>query len=88
MTIKQWTRLFKALSNENRLKIIKLLSRRSEMSVSDISEKIEISFKATSKNLIQLANVDILESNGKHAQVFYKMNPSVARKIADIIRKL
>ncbi|MFC1595161.1 ArsR/SmtB family transcription factor [Patescibacteria group bacterium] len=88
MNVKQWTRIFKALANENRIKIIKFLLREREMSVSEIAEEIDISIKWTSKNLIQLANVEILESMGKHGQVYYKINPLIRCEVSDIIKKL
>lgn len=79
--MKRWILIFKALSNINRLKIIKILSGGKNLTVSEISEKIGISLNATSKHLIILSNLDILESQGKDGHVFYKLNPNLPRDI-------
>lgn len=79
--MKRWILIFKALSNINRLKIIKILSGGKNLTVSGISEKIGISLNATSKHLIILSNLDVLESQGKDGHVFYKLNPNLPRDI-------
>ncbi len=73
-SMKRWTQIFKALANTNRLKIIKLLSNGSALNVSDIAGEIGISLNATSKHLILLSNLDILDSKGKEGHVFYNLN--------------
>lgn len=72
--MRRWSIVFKALSNVNRLKIIKLLSKSSSLSVGEISEQIDISPKATSKHLIILNNLDVLDSRGKEGHVLYSLN--------------
>ena len=72
--MKRWTQIFKALANINRLKIIKLLSDGRRLDVSDIAAEIGISFTATSKHLILLHNLDVLENKGVQGHVFYSLN--------------
>jgi len=72
--MKRWTLVFKALSNINRLKIIKLLADGRSLNVTEIANALKISLKATSKHLIILTNLDILENSGKHGHVFYRLN--------------
>jgi len=55
------------------------------MSVTEISEKIGISLKSTSKNLIILQNLDILESEGKNNHVWYRLNQSLPKDIRRVI---
>lgn len=81
--IKRWVLIFKALSNINRLKIIKLLSKKQSLNVSKIADEINISLNATSKHLIILSNLDILENKGKQGHVFYQLNP----KLPDDLKK-
>ena len=83
--MKRWTQIFKALANINRLKIIKILSDRRKRSVTDISEKLGISLKATSKHLILLDNLDILENKGKDGHVWYYLNPDIPDDIKKVI---
>jgi len=85
--MRRWTQVFKALANINRLKIIKLLSDGRILNVSDIADEIGISPNATSKHLILLSNLDVLESEGKEGHVFYKSNsktPADIRKAIDL----
>ena len=73
----RWTLIFKALANINRLKIIKLLAKRNNLNVSEIAEIIDISLNATSKHLIILSNLGILEGKGKQGHVFYRISDNL-----------
>ncbi|OGZ68670.1 MAG: hypothetical protein A3D44_04120 [Candidatus Staskawiczbacteria bacterium RIFCSPHIGHO2_02_FULL_42_22] len=81
MVNKKWVIIFKALGNVNRMKIIGMLASGNQMSVSEISEKIGISLKSTSKNLIILQNLDILESEGRNNHMWYRLNKSLPKDI-------
>lgn len=74
---KRWTIIFKALGNVNRIKVIKMLSASNQMSVTEISEKLGISLKSTSRHLSILQNLDILESEGRDGFVFYYISKKV-----------
>jgi len=77
MSIHRWEIIFKTLANVNRLKIIRLLEDGQKLNVSDISEKIKISFSATSRHLIILQRVGVLEDEGTAGHVFYSLNPNL-----------
>lgn len=88
--MKRWTQIFKALANINRLKIIQLLANRMAMTVSDISDELEISFRGTSQHLIILHGLDILTSQGKDGHVYYGYNrnlPNDIKKIVEVFLK-
>ena len=72
--MKRWTQIFRVLANVNRLKIIKLLSSGGRLSVSDITAELEISFVATSRHLIFLRDLEVLDNEGKQGHVFYFLN--------------
>ena len=74
---KRWTIVFKVLGNVNRIKIIKMLAGGGKMSVTQISEKLNISLKSTSRHLSILQNLDLLESEGKDGFVFYYANKKI-----------
>ncbi len=82
--MKRWSIVFKALSNVNRLKIIKFLSKGEPKSVTDIAVEINISPKATSKHLIMLYNLDVLESVGKEGHVLYSLNSRMPKDFSRI----
>lgn len=82
---KRWVLIFKALSNVNRLKIIKLLFGGQDFNVSEISSEINISFNATSKHLIILSSLDFIDSIGRDGHVFYRLNPNLPKDIKSAI---
>ena len=82
--MKRWTVVFRALANVNRLKILQMLSGGHTMTVGDIAQELEISFKAVSNHLAILKNLDVLEARGAAGHVFYSLNP----KLPDDFRKV
>ena len=89
--MKRWIVVFRALANINRLKIIKLLADGRKMSVTDIAENLQISFKATSNHLALLKNLDVIDALGASGHVFYSFNrqlPKDFQKIIEIALKL
>jgi len=84
--MKRWTQIFKALANLNRLKIIKLLAASKPMYVTDIAVEIGISLKATSKHLILLHNLDVLEAKGEKGHVFYLLNHNMPKDIKNVVQ--
>ena len=85
--MKEWTKVFKALANENRLKILCLLARKRELPVKMISDRIGLGIKATSKHLIILANMNMLQSQGKMGSVWYTHHPFIRPEVHHIIHK-
>ncbi len=88
MNTKTWVKAFKALGNEGRLKILKLLFDGEERTVTEIKNEIGISLKATSKHLISLDNLGFLESSGKKGRVWYKIDLNAHPKVKEILRKI
>lgn len=76
-------RILKALANRRRLAILKALEKH-ELSVSEISRSIKLSFRATSKHLCILANSDILDRRQESLNVYHRLSdhmPNVARVV-------
>ena len=69
-------RVLKALANRRRLAILRCLKYKGRKSVGDIAQEIKLSFKATSKHLMILANVDILEKEQISLVVLYGLSKS------------
>ncbi len=79
-------RLLKVLANKRRLEIIKYLRSKKEVTVTDISGKIKLSFKATSKHLAMLYGVDVVAKEQRSLQVFYRLSsdiPTVAKQVSN-----
>lgn len=85
--LKEWTRVFKGLANLSRLKIIELLSKERELSVSEIAQKIHVTIKGTSKHLSILSHLDILDRDGRAGQVFYSLNDEMRKDVRSILQK-
>lgn len=83
---KRWTMIFRALANINRVKIIKILSKDIKLNVSQISAHLKISLKSTSKHLIILRSLDVLENEGAKGHVFYGINPGMPSDIKKTIK--
>jgi len=81
-------KIFKALANSRRLAILKFLKRKGERSVSEVADEIKLSFKATSKHLLILENVRILEARKESLTKLYKIAPDCNRLIKKILNSL
>lgn len=84
--MKRWSVIFKILGNINRLKIIILLKEKGGMYVGDIATKLDISIKATSKHLIMLSNLDVLEYKGQSGHVLYFINPAMPEDLKKVLK--
>jgi DNA-binding transcriptional ArsR family regulator len=84
---KRWTQIFRVFANINRMKIVKILAGSEKLAVGDIAGKLDISLNATSKHLLMLHDLDILECRGKDNHVYYWLSaemPADARKVVDL----
>ena len=80
-------KILKALANRRRLAIVRYLLDGRRMPVGDIAEKIDLSFKATSKHLNILHGADILEREQKGPNMYYEIAAN-AEKTTEAILKL
>ena len=71
-TIKTKTKLLKALANETRLKILKLLSKR-EMCVCELTVALDLTQPTASHHLNILENMGLIEDKKKGKWVFYSV---------------
>ncbi len=83
---KRWVNIFKALGNINRLKIIQMLSEGKSMNVTEIADKIKVSIKSTSRHLMILRNLDLLEGEGRDGHVFYSLSKNVPLDFKNAIK--
>lgn len=69
------TKVFKAVANEKRIKILKLLLKENdEMSVESIAKSLKIGYKTASQHLQKLANVGLVKKRQKGLHAFYSIN--------------
>ena len=70
---KKLTNVFKALANQRRLTIIKLLANNS-ISVSDLSRELKVTIKSASKHLGKLERENLIHKEQKGKFVMYQIS--------------
>jgi len=88
MTEKELEKVLKALANKRRLAILKYLKTRRQASVGEIAGAIKLSFRATSKHLLLLSAVDILDKEQQGLQIYYRLAdslPSASKEIVSLV---
>ncbi len=86
--IKNLEKILKGLANRRRLAIARFLFRRKEASVADIARELGLSFKATSKHLVILRQLDIIDSRQEDLHVYYRLSDSMPRAARDILQHI
>jgi len=66
--------LFKAVSNERRLKIVELLLKEGELVVEKIAQKLKIPLATCCRNLKILEKAYVVESRRKKGYALYRLN--------------
>jgi DNA-binding transcriptional ArsR family regulator len=67
-------RYLKSLANKRRLAIVKFLNGKKKATVGNIASHIKLSLRATSKHLIILSAVDIVDREQEGLSMLYKLN--------------
>ena len=67
-------KIFKALGNERRFSVVQHILKQKELTVSQISERINLSFKSTSRHLSVLKNANMVLSKQTNLNNFYSLN--------------
>jgi len=83
--VKNFVKIFKALSNEKRFKILLLLLKRKEMTVSEIAENLKFPFQTTSRHLINLQNANLVETRHENVWTFYYLSSRQKKLIKNIL---
>jgi DNA-binding transcriptional ArsR family regulator len=81
-------KILKALANRRRLAIVRYLLDGRLAPVGNIADKIDLSFKSTSKHLNILFSADILEREQKGPHMYYKIASDVEKKTDTILKIL
>lgn len=88
--VMEMSEVFKALGDPTRLRIIRMLVSKmeSDLSVSDMADKLGITQPAASQHIKVLKNVGILESNRNGYYVYYYVNVDVLKEYKQNIDSL
>ena len=78
-----YIKFFKALANEERIEIIKLLKKNGEMYAQDIERHFYLEQSTTSHHLNMLKKAGITQSRKEGRKVFYSINADSIKLILD-----
>jgi DNA-binding transcriptional ArsR family regulator len=78
-----YIKFFKALANEERIEIIKLLKKNGEMFAQDIERHFYLEQSTTSHHLNMLKKAGITQSRKEGRKVFYSINSDSIKLILD-----
>lgn len=87
-TFKKITRVLKALADENRIRILYLLSERKDLCVCEIREVIGLSQPTISSHLKLLENNELVTFNKDGKWVNYSMNPDLNVKLKQMLNDI
>ena len=76
--------IFKALSEEPRVRILHLLFKTNELSISDLEQILDFTQAKTSRHLTYLKNRGIVNTRHEDQWVFY----SIKEEVMDMIRQV
>ncbi len=83
--VKELSEFFKSLADENRLKILMMLSQNGEMNVSAIGEQLGQSQPAVSHHLTQLKSAGLVEYRREGKFNFYALQPTGLHELVDLL---
>ena len=86
--MKQLERVLKALANRRRLAIVRYLKGHRDASVGQVAQAIRLSLKSTSKHLVILHSVDILEREQRSLQMYYGLAGRRPRPVDSVLALL
>ncbi|HAX61383.1 MAG TPA: transcriptional regulator [Elusimicrobia bacterium] len=82
------TKIFKAVANERRVKIIRILGKKGEMTVNSIANELNLSTPSVSKHLLKLENVGLLKKRQTSKWIYYSINLDKNKRLNFAILKI
>ena len=86
--VPQLARVFKALGDETRVRIVHLLARRGELCVCDVESALEISQSKASRHLRYLEQAGIVEDRRRGIWVYYRLARPASAVVDAAVREL
>ena len=83
--IKELAEIFKALSDPNRLRILKLLIKHNCLCVNALSKELNISQSAVSQHLKILRQAEVVQSSKQGFFVHYTINQNAIDRYKDMV---
>ena len=83
--IKTLSRKFRALGNERRLNIIKALLKHKRLTVGEISDNINLSFRSTSRHLKLLESAGLVSWEQVSKNIYYFISLEMPKEFLNLI---
>jgi len=84
--VKILSRKLRALGNERRLRIMEELLRHKRLTVGEISDKIKLSFRSTSRHLKVLENAGFVSWEQVSINMYYFISSEAPKEFLDLIK--
>ena len=88
MNEKQLVKILKALANPRRFAILINLRKHKALNVSAVAEKIDLSFRSTSKHLAKLEEAGLVERKHQSREAFYALAPKIITEVIDSFARM
>lgn len=88
LKIKKASEIFKAFSDESRIRILHLIYQNDEMCISDLELILDFTQTKTSRHLIYLKNAEILDYRKHDQWVYYYINAAYSDVVAQMFSLL
>lgn len=85
---KELLTIFKALSDDTRIDIVKMLASKDEFSCQDVSKKFDLSQPALSHHFSKLLGAEIILDRKEGTQHFYRVNWPLLRSVGIDLKKM
>ncbi|MEW6558057.1 MAG: metalloregulator ArsR/SmtB family transcription factor [Elusimicrobiota bacterium] len=82
------TKIFKAVANERRVRIIRMLGKKDEMTVNSIANELNLSLPSVSRHLLKLENVGLLKKRQTSRWIYFSLNLDKNKRINLAILKI
>ena len=85
---KKVVKILKSLASSRRLEVILLLSKFKNANVSFLAEKLDLSFRSTSKHLLNLENAGLLSRKQQSNKVFYFLSSGIPQEVIGLFARI
>ena len=86
MNNKELVKIFKAVGNERRLLILKHIFSKKELTVGQISQLIDLSFKSVSRHMSVLSNVNLVDARKVNLSKFYFIDTKSSKEFIKFLK--
>lgn len=88
MDHKKAAKILRALGNPRRMQIVLHLKKDKALNVSAIAQKLNLSFRSTSRHLHHLENAGLVDRNQSGTSVFYFLSSEIPPEVMGLFARI